>query len=370
MNRNEEYLGLLEALDAEGVPAALDDCVDRAVKKAHRRSRRRDWSAALVSLGGIAAAFALAVNLSVPFAMACKRVPVLKDLAAAVALSPSLKAAVENDYIQYVGQEQTANGVTLGLDYLILDQRQINFFCTVSGGEYESFFVHPHLARADGGEMTGYGLSSANFRPGELGGFSATFEQGAILPEEIVLTCQVIGHRRTSDVPAIPLDVPAASHYDVEPEAVGSFTFPLTLDTHLMEPGRSIEVNAWVEIDAQRLCIQRLEVAPTQARLIVTSDPDNTAWCTGLSFYLADGEGRRYETGSWASSGSSLVSSGDDQNNGSVTYFLESPYFSASRDLTLYITAARWLEKDPEKRLELDHSRSTQLDEPLAVEID
>ena len=39
-------------------------------------------------------------------------VTVLRELAQAVAWSPSLSAAVENDYVQPIGQSQTVNGVT------------------------------------------------------------------------------------------------------------------------------------------------------------------------------------------------------------------------------------------------------------------
>ena len=101
MNRNEEYFALLAQLEREA-PASLEDCGERARKKARSR---RGWRVSLASLGGIAAAFVLMVNLSIPFAMACARIPGLRELTAAVAFAPSLKAAVQNDFIPDIGPD-------------------------------------------------------------------------------------------------------------------------------------------------------------------------------------------------------------------------------------------------------------------------
>ncbi len=348
MNRNEEYAALLTQLDAEGVPTALDDCMDRAMKRARRHSRR-DWGAVLASLAGAAAAFALAVNLSVPFAMACKRFPVLKELAAAVALSPSLKAAVENDYVQYVGQEQTANGVTLKLDYLILDQMQINFFYTVSGGEYDNFHVYPSLSGRDGEELHGYGLTSGSTQPGVLSDFNANFQEGFQVPERFRLTCKVEGWRDGSASAAAPADPHAGEPQpNKEPEFAAEFTFDLTLDPRLTGPGRTLALDRWMEADGQQLCLNALEINPTHARLKVSFDPDNTAWCKGLQFYLTDGKGSRYEDGSRAGASGVLISTGGDEWDGTVYYYLESPYFTGQGPYTLHITGCTWLDKGKE----------------------
>jgi len=347
MNRNEEYAALLSELNDQGLPAALDDCVEKAQKRARCRSRR-DWSAALGSLGGLAAAFALAVNLSVPFAMACKQVPFLKDLAAAVALSPSLKAAVENDYVQYVGQEQTVNGVTMKLEYLILDQMQINFFYTISGGDWDEFFIYPTLDGVEGDELHGYSLTSGTAQPGELADFNANFQEGFQVPKQFRVTCKLAGHRSHS-VGAAPAEASTETpqpHRD--PEIIAAFSFDLALDGRFTVPGKTLELGQWIEVDEQQLHLETLEIAPTHARLKVSFDPNNTAWCQGLHFYLTDSRGTRYEKGSRSSSSGTLVSTGSDEDNGQIFYYLESPYFTGKGPYTLHITGAQWLDKGRE----------------------
>ena len=120
MTRNEEYQALLQEL--ETTPAALDGAVERALRRRKRDRRLRLFGVPAGSLAACFAAFVLLVNLFPPFARACGSVPVLRELAQAVAWSPSLSAAVENDYVQPIGQSQTVNGVTATVEYVIVDR--------------------------------------------------------------------------------------------------------------------------------------------------------------------------------------------------------------------------------------------------------
>ena len=95
MNRNEEYKALLQEL--EPVPTALDGTAERALRRRRRDRRLRIFGVPAGSLAACFIAFVLLVNLFPPFARACGNVPVLRALAQAVAWSPSLSAAVEND---------------------------------------------------------------------------------------------------------------------------------------------------------------------------------------------------------------------------------------------------------------------------------
>ena len=95
MNRNEEYQALLQELEA--TPPALDGTAERALRRRRRDRRLRLFGVPAGSLAACFIAFVLLVNLFPPFARACGNVPVLRALAQAVAWSPSLSAAVEND---------------------------------------------------------------------------------------------------------------------------------------------------------------------------------------------------------------------------------------------------------------------------------
>lgn len=339
MNRNEEYFALLGQLEREA-PADLELCVEKARKRAQAR---RGWRVSLASLGGVAAAFVLMVNLSLPFALACARIPGLRELTAAVAFAPSLKAAVQNDFLQYIGQEKSNEGLTMKLDYLIFDSSQLHFFYSVSGGDYDSFHVLPEISGPDGEKLEGFSITSGMAQPGELSDFGVNFNEGFEAPEALRLTCKVTA--RKEDVGQAP-----APSTDKDPRDLGvvaTFVFDLTLDPRFTAPGKTYALNEWVTVDSQRLLIKSLEVNPTHARLTVTFDENNTAWCDGLDFYLTDAKGNRYESGSHVGSNSTLVATGSGEK-GIVIYYLESPHFTGKEPYTLHITGADWLDKGKE----------------------
>lgn len=369
MNRREEYWELMAEL--RDVPAELAGTAERALAR-ERRARRGKWlGIPLASLGGLASAFVLLVNCSLPFAMACGRVPGLRELAAAVALSPSLKAAVENDFVQAVGQEQTENGVTFRLEYLILDNMQINFFYSVSGGGYERFHVYPSISAPDGEELKGYSIISGETEPEKLSDFNVNFGEGFQVPASLRLTCDVTGY--PEEGPACAEAPVSSSVWDEpeeyqEPEIVASFTFDLTMDQRFTAPGTVIPLDQWAEVDGQRIFFRSLEVYPTHARLDVSTDPENTAWLRGLDFYLEDEDGERYSAGSRAGSGGRLMSTGEDGAGGTICYYLESSYFRAPQRLTLCVTGAEWLDKGREW-ISLDLERGTASWLPEGVEV-
>lgn len=196
MNRMEEYEALLQ--ETEELPPALEDAVGRARARARRRRLRRRISAPAGSVAAVFAVFVLMVNLWTPFALACARVPVLKELAAAVAFSPSLKAAVENDYVQYIGQSQTDNGITVNLEYLMADQGGLMLFLSITGPEgATSFMPSPEFTTPDGEGLDGYSVLASSVAPGELSNaITVAFKgEGAPrLPEALHMTCQVQAH--------------------------------------------------------------------------------------------------------------------------------------------------------------------------------
>ena len=83
----------------EHPPVELEYVVQRASTRQKKRRRfNLRCGISLGSLIGCFSAFVLMINFLPSFAYACGKVPLLKELAKAVAWSQSLSAAVENDY--------------------------------------------------------------------------------------------------------------------------------------------------------------------------------------------------------------------------------------------------------------------------------
>ena len=338
MNRNDEFLALKEEL--EQTPPELEGTVWRAQARARRR-RTANW--VLRPLGTIAAAFALfvgLVNLSAPFAYAVSGIPVLGDLAAAVDWSGSLSRAVKHGYAQTVGQSRTGDGFTAVVEYLIVDRQQVHIFYSVRPDDPERPFeaVGFQMPNAEG-----CGLSW-EFADSELRHLTADFPQGNV-PGHLTLVMEIapaapgsVGHE-DNEPPKDTLGTAPEPDARPAPEDIQTVTFELELDTEHMEQMDLIPVERWVELDGQRIFVDRLEVSPTTARLILANDPDNGLILTGLNFYLTGDWGRRYEL-------ESGITGLFDATGFSYDNRVSSPWFDHPKHLTLRITGAEWL--DPE----------------------
>ena len=150
MDRLEEYRALCTQL--EETPPALEYTLTRAKAKNRRRNLKRFLGIPAASLAGVFTAFVLLVNLSLPVALACAHVPALLPLLQAVAFSPSLKAAIQHNYAQYIGQSQTVDGITLDLSYLILDNAQLTLLVEADG-PYDTYQLLAEFQTLDGEKL-------------------------------------------------------------------------------------------------------------------------------------------------------------------------------------------------------------------------
>ena len=319
MNRREEYWTLISELKEE--PAALEPSVQRAVKRGKRSRWVRPLSA-FGSLAGICAAFVLMVNTAPAFALACGDIPVLKEIAAAVAWSPSLKQAIVHDYVQYVGQRQTADGVTVTLESVIADAQQMVVFYRVEGVE-DWHSISCNLKDKDGNDLEEYSVTSGSSKE-ELNTFEIHFKDSTP-PQDLILETQL----RLTD--------------QLGQEGVHSnFIFTLHLNPDKTAQTITLPVNQWVEVDGQRLLVDRLELSPTKTALYLDDDSGNTAWLHRLEFHFTDAEGNRYDQ-----TDSAISATGRADSDGFYTYYHQSLYYLKDLEgLTLHITGADWLDKE------------------------
>lgn len=165
MNRMEEYSALLQELNE--TPPRLNFTVARAKAKAKRQKLRRAFGVPATAVAAVCVCFVLLVNVSAPFAAACSAIPFIKDLADAVSFSPSLSAAVENDWVQPIGLTRSANGAEMTIEYLIVDQKQLNIFYTTGGDAAPMYDVYTDVQGA--GVRTFQALACCIPQPGKTG---------------------------------------------------------------------------------------------------------------------------------------------------------------------------------------------------------
>ena len=367
MSRNEEYKNLLAEL--ESVPAELEYTVEKAVKrKTALQKKRRAWGISCGSIAACFTAFVLLVNLSVPFARACGSIPVLRELAKAVAWSPSLSAAVENQYVQPIGQSQTVNGITATIEYVIVDQKQLNIFFTLNAPGYDN--LNAEMPRYEPEQVCSTIGSSWDQPPGTLLHYTLDYGDHNV-PDSFTMTFGVTTYVEP-DWSEGPTEAPVRSYEDEmlepveaeEPDYLAEFTFALAFDPQFTAKGELIPVNRTFDMDGQSLTVTEVEVYPTHVRVNVADDPSNTAWLKSLAFYLENEDGERFEPIS-----NGVSATGDEDSPAYVSFRLESPYFAHSEHLILHITGAEWLDKDMETvRVDLAHRTAERLPEGVAFQ--
>lgn len=350
MTRMEEYAALHAELVQE--PKGLETSVERALKRRTAcRKKARTWIASGASIAVCFAVFVLLVNLSVPFARACGGVPVLRELARAVAWSPSLSAAVENEYVQPIDQTRTADGVTANVEYVIVDRRQVSIFYTLTAQPDRPLDADAKISGAQGAELDGFSLSSGSYGTpnGQLRQVDVSFVDRDV-PPALDLTLNIYENRwqEAEEQAAAPQDEDPFSTSE-RPKYLASLTFTLTFDPYFTEQGETAAVNRTFQLDGQTLTLKTAEIYPTHLRLDFGYAPENTAWLTGLEFYVEDERGNRFEPVT-----NGISASGEEASPSMVTFWMDTTYFSDSKELTLYITRSRWLDKEREEiRLDL-----------------
>ena len=347
MNRNDEYKALLDEISE--TPLKLDYTFERAQARrtAHKRRSRKAVFAPIISIAAVFAVFVLLVNVSPTFAYAAGRILLLRDLAQFVAMSPSLSAAVENEYVQPMGLEQTSNGVTARIEYVIVDQKQLNIFYSLSSDDYSQLLLYPEILDAEGNKLEGYGGLNTNSlgSSGVQRKITANFTTGT-MPKAVMLKVNVEDGDKLRQ----------AGNYFYEPDYIAEFTFILSFDPNFTSAGTKTELNKTFDLDDQELTLTSTEIYPTHMRFSLVEDESNTARLITLDFYVENENGDRFGSIGNHYTPTSITKSSDNQNT--VTFSLESPYFSDSKCLTLHITGVSWLDKNA-KKMHIDLASKT-----------
>ena len=341
MNRMEEYTALQADLE-QSVPA-LEETLVRAKTRLRRRNRRIYKAA-----GSFFASFALfvvLVNFCAPVAYTCSKVPGLRELAEAVTFSRSLTDAVKNEYVQPISLTQTQNGITASVEYLIVDQKQVNVFYRLTAEGYETLDSQVDFYQVNG-ERFASSTSGSNDYDVPLGQLqSATLEllDGEV-PGQMQFDIGVYTRDRDYSAPPAPIDEEAQFFHPQhwEPTDLAYFTFLLEFDPSFTAKAKVYPVNQTVELEGKQVTVQQVEVYPTHLRVLVEDHPENTAKLQRLFFYIETDWGMKFET---ESNGTVSFRLGDSNV---TTYRADSTYFYKANRLRMVITGAEWLNRDME----------------------
>lgn len=367
MDRNEEYKKLMEEL--EHTPIQLEYTMERAEAKSKERGKclKKIFAIPLSSCLAILIIFTMLVNSMPVFAYACGSIPVVKELAKFVAFSPSLSAAVENKYVQPIEEEQTQSDITARVEYVIVDQKQLNIFYSLDSKVYTALDAEPEISNIDGSNLDGYGMSSGNpgVENGELNYMTVDFTNQN-MPNGICLTLKV--YDKDSKVKEEPIPVEESMFLEEivysEPDYISEFTFKLQFNTYYTSQAEKIALHTPFVLDHQKLILEEAEIYPTHMRLNLEDEKDNTAWLKGLEFYIENEKGKKFDKIT-----NGITATGKEDSPMMASHRLESSFFSKSKSLMMYITGVEWLDKNREKvKLDLKNVKAEALPEGVTFE--
>ncbi|MDO4261131.1 MAG: DUF4179 domain-containing protein [Eubacteriales bacterium] len=390
MTRMEEYQELLQELETPS--DASMGTLGRAEKRLQKRRR------ILRPAAGLAACFALfvlLVNFCTPVAYACEQIPGLRQLARAVTFSRSLTDAVDNDYVQPLHLWQKDGDVVAIVEYLIVDQKQVNVFYRLDSDVHERLAADPQVRGADGGSPPpcSWSLNQFDVKNGELQSLTIDFIDEDV-PDALRLRLDVydnapadsnvgdagnadsrvpdadIGADASADDNAGEADVSRVSAEDAllesyasTPDYIARFDFLLEFDPEFTSSGRTVPVDQTVTLDGQSVTLTDINIYPTHLRLNVEADEDNTKWLKRLDFYIEMDYGMRFDP---VNEGITATSSSDLPMM--TSYRADSSYFYKAKHLKVVITGAEWLDKDME-RVRVDLASQTAGRLPDGVEL-
>lgn len=347
MNRKHEYLDIMKELETP--PLGLEYVEQRILARARTRRIHRFFALPAGSLLGFLVAFTLLVNVMPGVAQACEGIPLLEQLAQVVAFLPSMSEAVENEYVQPIELAQTSNGITVRVEYVIVDQKQLAIFYSLDSWEYDMLHGFPQILAADGSNLEGYSLSYGDYgkENGELRYLTVDFMDGD-MPDSLQLVMKVQALDEETRTEEAVEDSMLSEHVYEEPEYVCECEFNLVFDPGFTTQGETILLNQAFELDGQTLILDSAEIYPTHMRVNFKDIEENTVWLKELSFYLENEQGKRFEEIK-----NGITATGSPDSPMMPSHRLESTFFSDSEELILHITGVTWLDKNQE-RIQLD----------------
>lgn len=339
MNRMDEYKAMLEELE----PIPNSNSVQKAFR---RRNRKKAVVRTMGSLAAVLCLFVGSINLSPSVAAACKEIPFLAELTELLTFHPSLQEAVENDYIQLVGQEQTQNDITARIEHLIVDQKQVTIFYRLHSEVYHVLSATPDVLSVDG-EPVRASISSGGLyeEDNELRDITIDFMEEDV-PDTLNLTLSIHdnGIYETGIYETEPTSYAGQMEEELaRPKPIAEMTFRLGFDPNFTEQGRTVTLDQNVVLDGQTITVTDMEIYPSHIRINIEEAEENTAWLKSLRFYLETEDGRRVEKIS-----NGISATGTLDNPSMTSYRAESTYFYDADAIRLVITGADFLDKDKE----------------------
>lgn len=359
MERKDQWADLIK--ESSEYPDSLQKTVDKLNTRLRKENFRR-WTRSSLIAAAVLLAFIILVNTSTAFAQGVSNIPILSAFAEFINLNKGLKSAIENDYVQKVNLSATDGDITLRLPYLIADDKNLVVFFQLPKGikaNDEDWFniVHQELKDAETGQkLEGYsvsyaGISAKNMNETDGFAYSHYYFSESEIPKAMELTVSFEVERRTykkaaDQIPATDTKTNQVGqdevyNADFTVEELGTFTYPITIDTSAIAAPKTFKVQKEQMVEGQKFMIEEVNIYPTGTEIYVTFSEDNSAWIQGLDLEV-------FSENNELLKGATGISSIGGGETGWTRIFIESNYFNTPKEQFLRIKGLRLINKDEE----------------------
>ncbi len=319
----------------------INEALDETNNKKHRLNKWQRW--AISAVATIVLVFVSVVNLFPSVAYAMSDVILLGDLARAVTFDSSMRACLENEYAQYVGEEYTTpEGYHSKVYYMVVDPSRISIFyksgCADNYDSENTQDIVDHFIEVSvsGEEERSWMITKLDTDIKGLYEARVDISTGEIF-NEFEFEIQYYGWTEPEKV-IDPFD--GEEHETSDTYDISKAVYTLRPDSKYTTVVDHYEINEKVEVAGQYFTVDALDVYPTQARLYISPDEENSKLITEIDAVIIDDKGREYVDKS-----NGLRASYDEDENVKVSYY-ESSYFVKTKSLKVVIRQVDLLDKD------------------------
>ncbi|WP_226677103.1 DUF4179 domain-containing protein [Mesobacillus jeotgali] len=312
----------------------LDQAIVAGISKGKRKRKKNlFFIKTFASAAILVFAFTAMLRTSETFASYVTLIPGMERIVELVRYDKGLTAAVENDFAQKIGVSDEHDGIKITLDSVIVDEQMMVLFYKLESSEaHKELSIETfRLTDSEGKNIEETAFSydgwSIDLQDKERL-LQATFEfYGDNLPENLKLSMELVEGRTEDGEPVNKF--------------ADTWVLPFSIDKDAYKDKKEmIEVNETVEIEGQKISVEKVSIYPTRIGVTVHFDKENSKRVFGFNdLRLVDKSGEE-----WAAINNGTTARHMDEFT--KEFFLQSNFFKKPEELYLRFNTLRALDKD------------------------
>lgn len=294
--------------------------VHSKVYKEKKRKKRMTYSTLLFAM--LLVVFVTSVRVSPTFASYVAKIPGFPPIVRLIAFDRGLEDLVKHDYFEEIGESITSpeNNITVTVVGVAADYTGMSIAYTVEAPFELPQYSTPDIRILQGGEPIPAGFS-----------YNFLNSDGATSIEDLIQMTHPEGMDYTNRNFALELTFKGTHK--------GTVTVPFTIQQEI-KPPKVLAENIELEMQNQKMTLEKVTVSPLRADISVKLDEDNTMQILSLDdVKLIDENGEE-----WASIKNGISAYGDTRDQ-AFTMYMQSNYFHEPTSLTLQIGSVAALPK-------------------------